>query len=160
MSDSVLISETGFDKLTETLSKLEKEQAEVRIRVGDAREQGDLKENGDYIYGRQQLGFIEGKLAELRTKINQSEKVDCTKVQCDKALFGTVVTLLDLDSQETIIYQLLGINDANYSSGSISLSSPVGSAIVGLSVGEQSSVTIPRGEFRFEIVDISQSKIK
>ncbi len=160
MRDLVQISETGFKKLHEELSELEKEQIKVRKRVGDAREQGDLKENGEYIYGRQELGFIDGRLGELRAKINSSKIVDCTTVQPDQALFGTVVTLLDLNTQEKVVYQLLGPNDADFDTGSISIHSPVGDAILELSVGDKTSVTIPRGEFHFEIIDIAKSQIK
>ncbi|MHC4755815.1 MAG: GreA/GreB family elongation factor [Planctomycetota bacterium] len=159
MRDLVLISQTGFNKLKEELSQLEKERAEVSKRVSEAREQGDLKENGAYIYGRQQLGFIDGRLGELRSNINRSEKVDCTKVHCDRAVFGTVVTLLDLNTQEKVTYQLLGPNDADCDTGSISIDSPVGDAIVGLSVGDKGSVMIPRGEYHFEVIDIAKSEI-
>jgi transcription elongation factor GreA len=144
----------------EELSQLEKEAAEVRKRVSDAREQGDLKENGEYIYGRQQLGFIEGRLGELRTNINLSEKIDCTKVPCDRAVFGTVVTLLNLTTQEKITYQLLGPNDADVDTGSISIQSPVGDAIHGLSIGDKASGKNPRGEFHFEVLDIAKSQIE
>ena len=160
MRDLVQISETGFKKLHEQLSELEKERAQVRKRVGEAREQGDLKENGEYIYGRQQLGFIDGRMGELRAQINCSDKVDCTKVQCDRALFGTVVTLLNLNTKEKVTYQLLGPHDADTDTGSISINAPVGDAIVGLSIGDTASVTIPRGEFHFELIDIAKSKIK
>jgi len=157
MVDLVPISQTGFNKLNEELSQLEEELAEVRKRVAEAREQGDLKENGAYIYGRQEQGFIEGRLGELRGKINRSEVVDCTKVQCDRAVFGAVVSLLDLRTREKVVYQLLGPNDADVDTGSISIHSPVGDAIFGLAVGEQASVTIPRGEFHFEVIDIAKS---
>jgi len=160
MLDLVPISKTGFKKLKEELSQLEKKRVEVSKRVAEAREQGDLRENGEYIYGRQELGFVDGRLGELKAKINQSQIVDCMKVQCDKALFGTVVTLLDLNTQEKIIYQLLGVNDADIDTGSISIHSPVGDAIVGLSIGEKASVTIPRGEFHFEVIDIAKSEIE
>ena len=160
MRDLVQISLTGFKKLNEELGELEAEAEVVRKRVGEAREQGDLKENGAYIYGRQQLGFIEGRLGELRGKINSSEKVDCTKVQCDRAVFGTVVTVLDLNTQEKVTYQLLGPNDADIDTGSISIHSPVGDAIWELSVGDKASVTIPRGEFHFEVIDIAESQIE
>jgi len=160
MLDLVPISQTGFKKLKEELSELEEERAVVSKRVAEAREQGDLKENGAYIYGRQELGFIEGRLGELRAKINRSEIVDCTKVQCDRALFGTVVSLLDLNTQEKVTYQLLGPNDADIDTGSISIHSPVGDAILGLSVGDKASATIPRGEFHFEVIDIAKSQIE
>ncbi|HEW78908.1 MAG TPA: transcription elongation factor GreA, partial [Phycisphaerales bacterium] len=115
---------------------------------------------GAYVYGRQELGFIDGRLGELRMNINRSEIVDCTTVQCDRALFGTVVTLLDQNTQEKVTYQLLGPNDADYDMGSISIHSPVGAAILGLSVGERASVTIPRGDFHFEVIEIAKSQIK
>jgi len=159
MLDLTPISQTGFDKLNEELSQLEEELTEVKKRVAEAREQGDLKENGAYIYGRQEQGFIEGRLGELRAKINRSEIVDCTKVQCDKAVFGTVVSLLDLSTKEKVVYQLLGPNDADVDTGSISIHSPVGDAIFGLSVGDKASVTIPRGEFHFEVIDIARPQI-
>ncbi|MBE0537761.1 MAG: transcription elongation factor GreA [Phycisphaerae bacterium] len=159
MLDLVPVSQTGFNKLNEELSELEQEQSLVKKRVAEAREQGDLKENGEYIYGRQELGFIEGRLGELRAKINRSEIVDCTKVQCDRAVFGTVVTLLDLRTQKKVVYQLLGPNDADVDTGSISIHSPVGDAILGLSVGDKASVTIPRGEFHFEVIDIARPEI-
>jgi transcription elongation factor GreA len=160
MYDLVPISKTGFNKLHEELSQLEKEAVEVRVRVGEARAQGDLKENGEYIYGRQQLGFIEGRLGELRTKINRSKVVDCTKVQCDQAVFGTVVTLLNLNTQEKVTYQLLGPHDADIDTGSISIHSPVGDAIHGLTVGEKASVKNPRGMFHFEVVEITPSQVE
>ena len=159
MRDLVPISLTGLKKLHEELHELEEEAIVVRKRVGIAREQGDLKENGEYIYGRQALGFIEGRLGELRGNINRSEKVDCTKVECDRAVFGTVVTLLNLDIQEKVVYQLLGPNDADIDEGSISIHSPVGDAIFGLVVGDKESVTIPSGEFNFEVIEIAKSQI-
>ena len=159
MRELVQISQTGFNKLKEELSQLEKERAEVSKRVAEAREHGDLKENGEYVYGRQRLGFIDGSLGELRAKINTSEIVDCTTVQCDRALFGTVVTLLDLNTQEKVTYQLLGTNDADYDTGSISIHSPVGDAIYGLSPGDKATVKNPRGEFHFEVIDIAKSQI-
>ena len=160
MRDLVQISQTGFKKLKEELSKLEKERIEVGKRVSEAREQGDLKENGEYIYGRQQLGFIEGRLGELRTQINRSEVVDCSMVESDRVLFGTVVTLLDLNTQKKLTYQLLGPFDADIDPYGISIHSPVGDAIIGLSVGDKSSVMIPRGEFHFEVLDIAKSQIR
>ena len=160
MRNLVPISKTGFAKLNEELRELEEKREVVSKRVGVAREQGDLKENGEYIYGRQELGFIDGRLGELRAKINSSEVVDCTKVKCDQALFGTVVTLLDLGTKQKVTYQLLGPNDADIDTGSISFLSPVGDAIFMLSVGDKESVTIPRGEFHFEVIDIAKSQIQ
>jgi transcription elongation factor GreA len=159
MVELVPISMTGFNKLMEEMAQLEKEAAELRKRVGEAREMGDLKENGEYIYGRQELGFLEGRLGELRTQINRSEKIDCTKVSCDKAVFGTIVTLVDLNTQDKVTYQLLGPNDADLDTGSISIYSPVGDAIHGLAVGDKGMVKKPKGEFHFEVTQIAKSEV-
>ena len=160
MVDLVQISQTGFEKLNEELKKLENERILVSKRVHEARERGDLKENGEYIYGRQELGFIDGKLGELRANINHSEVVDCTTVPCDEAAFGTVVTLLNLDTQKKVTYHLLGPFDAVIKKNGMSIKSPVGETIQGLKVGQKASVTIPRGEFNFELIDIAKSEIK
>jgi transcription elongation factor GreA len=160
MLDVVPISKTGFNKLKEELDKLEKELTQVRIEVAAARELGDLKENGAYIYGRERQGFIEGQIGELKGKINRSDIVDCTQVETDEAAFGTVVTLLDLDTNETVTYQLLGPDEADADDGSISIESPVGEAILGHTAGDRFSVTIPRGDRNFEVVTIERSEIE
>lgn len=161
MLDPVPISKTGFNKLKEELHRLENvELPEVQRTVAEARELGDLRENGAYIYGRERQGFIVGQIRELRGKINRSDVVDCTKVECDRADFGTVVTLLDLDTNEKIIYQLLGPDEADFDEGSISIHSPVGEALLGHAVGDKISVTIPAGDRHFEVLDIASSEIE
>ncbi len=159
MIDPVPISRTGYNKLMEELKKLQIELSEVKQTVAEAREEGDLKENGAYIYGRQRQGHIVGRISELTAKLNRSDIVDCTKVACDRAVFGTVVSLVDLDTEEKVTYQLLGPDDADYDEGSISIQSPVGRSIVGHSVGDKLSVTIPRGDRHFEVIGIEKSDI-
>jgi transcription elongation factor GreA len=160
MLDPVPISMTGFNKLKEELARLEEELTEVRQTVADAREEGDLKENGAYIYGRQRQGHVEGRIGELKAQINRSDIVDCTKVECDQARFGTVVSLLDLNTQKKVTYQLLGPDEADIDNGGISIHSPVGEAILGCSVGDKITVTIPRGDRNLEVIDIARSEIE
>lgn len=159
MYDPVPISRTGYNKLREELDRLQNEELpEVQKAVAEAREMGDLKENAEYLSGRERQGFIVGRIGELKGMLSRSDVVDCTKVECDRARFGTVVTLLDLDSNEKITYQLLGPDDADYKTGSISVQSPIGRAIIGHTVGEKVSVSIPRGDRNFEVVDIAKSE--
>lgn len=154
------ISQTGYDKLKEELERLEIEAAELRIRVGEARLQGDLKENGEYIYGRQNLGFVEGRLGEVRGKLNFSRPTDCTQVPLDKAGFGAVVTLRNLDNNAAITWQLLGPHDADLTDDSISILSPIGQAILDHKPGDQFTATVPRGEMHFELLEITRSEFK
>ena len=154
------MSRTGYNRLMEELAQLETvELPEVQKVVAEAREEGDLKENGAYIYGRQRQGHIVGQIGELKGKLNNAEIIDCTKVNCDRAVFGTVVTLLDLDTDKKVTYQLLGPGDADYDTGSISIKSPIGSAILGHSIGEIISVTVPRGDLRLEVIDIARPEV-
>jgi len=154
------MSRTGYNRLMKELTRLETEELpEVQKAVATAREEGDLKENGAYIYGRQRQGHIVGRIGELKGKLNRADIIDCTKVECDRAVFGTVVSLLDLDTEEKVTYQLLGPDDADYDTGSISIYSPVGSAIVGHSVGDKISVELPRGERHLEVIDIARPEV-
>lgn len=154
------MSRTGYNRLMEELTRLETEELpEVQQAVATAREEGDLKENGAYIYGRQRQGHIVGRIGELKGKLNRADIIDCTKVECDRALFGTVVSLLDLDTKEKVTYQLLGPDDADIDEGSISIYSPVGSAIAGHSTGDKISVELPRGERHLEVIDIARPKV-
>ena len=154
------ISQTGYDKLKDELSELEKEAVLVRQRVAEARAQGDLKENGEYIYGRQQLGFIEGRMGEIRGKLNYSRIVDCTTVPCEKAAFGTVVKLKDLDTKDRMVFHLLGPYDSDLTDDSISILSPVGEALVDRVVGDKVSVEVHRGTLNLELLEISKSPIQ
>lgn len=154
------ISQTGYDKLKEELEHLEKEAVALRERVAEARLQGDLKENGEYIYGRQNLGFVEGRLGEIRGKLNFSKPTDCTQAPLDKAGFGAVVTLLNLDTQNKVTWQLLGPHDADLTDDSISILSPIGQAILDHKVGDQFTAVVPRGEMQFELLEITKSEFK
>jgi transcription elongation factor GreA len=160
MQDVMKISQTGREKLKEELSELEKEAAELRVRVAEARDLGDLKENGEFIYGRQNLGFVEGRMGEIRAKLNRSETVDCTRVSCDYVDFGTVVTVLDLDTKEELVYQLLGAYDYDLTDDTVSTLSPIGLALLDHTVGDKFSVTVPRGELHLEILKITNSEFK
>ncbi len=160
MRDLEPMSRTGYNRLMEKMKQLETvDLPEVKKAVATAREEGDLKENGAYIYGRQRQGHIVGRIGELKGLLNCADIVDCTTVNCDRAVFGTVVTLLDLDTEEKVTYQLLGAGEADTDTGSISIKSPIGGSIVGLAIGEKASVKVPRGERHLEVIDIAKPEV-
>jgi transcription elongation factor GreA len=160
MYENEPISRTGYNKLMIELKRLENEDLpEVRQAVAEAREQGDLKENGAYIYGRQRMGQLEGQIGELKGKLNRTDIIDCTQVETDRALFGTVVSFLDLDTNKKVTYQLLGPHDADFDSGSISIHSPIGSAIVGCEVGDKLTIKVPRGDRHLEVLEIAKPEV-
>ena len=160
MRDLEPMSRTGYNRLMEELTQLETvDLPEVQKTVARAREEGDLKENGAYIYGRQRQGHIVGRIGELKGILNRADIIDCTKVECDRAVFGTVVSLLDLDTKEKVTYQLLGPDDADFDTGSISVHSPIGSCIVGHVVGDKVTVELPRGDRHLEVIDIARPEV-
>ncbi len=157
MHEIMPISQTGHEKLKEELARLEVEAVQLRQRVAEAREQGDLRENGEFIYGRQNLGFTEGRIREIQGKLNYSKTVDCTRTPSDRAAFGTVVTLRNLDTQKTVVFQLLGPYDADLTDDSISIASPVGRALLDRAVGEKIEVSAPVGLLSYQLLEIKKS---
>jgi transcription elongation factor GreA len=154
------ISRAGYNMLKAELTRLEKDELPEVVRtVAEARAEGDLKENAAYIYGRQRQGHMVGRINELKGLLSSADIIDCTKVNCDCADFGTVVTLLNLDTEEKVTYQLLGTAEADIDTGSVSIQSPIGGAIIGHCVGDKFTATVPRGDLHFEVVAISAPEV-
>lgn len=152
------MSKTGNLKLKDELSRLERfDRIDVVKAIETAREHGDLKENAEYHAAKERQGHIEGRILELKDKLARAEIIDCLKVSTKKAVFGTVVKLLDLDTDDEISYQLLGPEEANVKQGSISVLSPLGQSLLGKSVGDEVLAKTPGGTREFEIIDIQPS---
>ncbi len=159
MRELMPMSRTGYNRLKEELNRLQKEMTEVLRLVAEAREHGDLRENAEYLSGRERQGFLVGRIGELTGKLNRADIVDCTKIQSDRAVFGMVVTLLDLDTGEKTTYQLLGPDEADDGTDSLSIHSPIGRSILGRSTGDRVTVETPRGDRHFEVTDIAKSLV-
>jgi len=154
------MSRAGYKKLRGELERLEKnDRIEVVRAIEEARQHGDLSENAEYHAAKERQGHIEGKIMELKDKIARAEVIDCSKVECERAVFGTVVTLIDMESEEVMTYQLLGPEEADVKSGSISVLSPLGRSILGKSVGDEVTTKTPRGIREFEVMDINPAVI-
>ena len=152
------MSKTGNQKLRDELSRLERvDRVEVVRAIETAREHGDLKENAEYHAAKERQGHIEGRILELRDKLARAEVIDCLKVLTKTAVVGTVVQLLDLDTDDEVSYQLLGPEEADVKKGSISVLSPLGQSMLGKSVGDEVQAKTPGGTREFEIIDIRPS---
>jgi transcription elongation factor GreA len=158
MVERVPMSKTGHLKLKEELSNLERVERHVVVKAIEiAREHGDLKENAEYHAAKERQGMIEGRIMDLKDKLGRAEVIDCVKVDCSRAVFGTVVQLLDMDTDEEVSYQLLGSEEADVKKGSISVFSPLGRSILGKEVGDDVMTKTPGGTREFEVVSISPS---
>ncbi|MCB2182009.1 MAG: transcription elongation factor GreA [Desulfobulbaceae bacterium] len=157
MIERVPLSKAGHARLRNELIRLERiDRIEVIKSIEVARGHGDLKENAEYHAAKERQGHIEGRIMELKDKLGRAEVIDCSTVKCDKVIFGTVVTLEDLDSGQEIIYQLLGPEEADVKKGSISVLSPWGKAMIGKTIGDEFEVKTPAGLRQLEVLDIQQ----
>jgi transcription elongation factor GreA len=161
MITRIPMSKTGNQKLRDELYRLERvERGDVVRAIETAREHGDLKENAEYHAAKDRQGHIEGRIIELKDKLARAEIIDCSKVNLKTIVFGTVVQLLDLDTEEEITYQLLGPEEADVKKGSISVLSPLGKSMLGKEVGDEVQTITPGGRREFEVIAIRSSSFQ
>lgn len=158
MVTRIPMSRAGYQRLRDELVRLERtERIDVINAIEVARAHGDLSENAEYHAAKERQGMIEGRIIELKDKITRAEVIDCSKVECTRVVFGTVVTLMDMETDEEITYQLLGPEEADVKGGSISVLAPLGRSLLGKCVGDEVLTKTPGGEREFEVVDINTS---
>lgn len=159
MIERIPMSKTGNQKLRDELQHLQRVERGVIVKAIEvAREHGDLKENAEYHAAKDRQGHVEGRIIELKDKLSRAEVIDCLRVNTNNIVFGTVVELLDLDTDESVTYQLLGPEEADVKKGSISVLSPLGRSMLGKEVGDEVLVVTPGGKREFEVVAINRSE--
>jgi len=152
------MSTQGYQRLRDELQRLEKvERFDVVKAIEVARAHGDLKENAEYHAAKERQGHIEGRIMELKDKLGRAEVIDCMNVPLQRAVFGTVVTLLDLETDAQVCYQLLGPEEADVKKGSISVFAPLGRSLLGKEVGDEVIAKTPGGTREFEVIEIAAS---
>ncbi len=120
--------------------------------IAEAREHGDLKENAEYHAAREQQGFNEGRIQEIESRLADAQVIDIGKIPAgDRVIFGTTVTLIDVETGDEVCYKIVGEDEADLKKGKISVMSPIARAIVGKIVGDAAVVTTPSGEAEYEI---------
>ena len=131
-----------------------------RRKLSDAIEQarllGDLKENAEYHAAKDAMAHNESRVYGLEDKLTRVEIIDDIKMDTSKAYIGAKVTLLDLETDEEIGYTLVGSEEANPIEGLISTSSPVGKSLLGRSVGDEITISVPAGDLQYKIINISR----
>ena len=158
MVERIPMSMRGNQKLREELEQLERVERHVVVKAIEvAREHGDLKENAEYHAAKERQGMIEGRIKELKDKLGRAEIIDCSTVKTERVVFGTVVTLMDMDTDEEITYQLLGPEESDVKKGSISVLSPLGRSMLGKEPGDDVVAKTPGGIREFEIMEITNS---
>jgi transcription elongation factor GreA len=146
----------GAELLKEELTRLKhKERPAVITAIAEARAQGDLSENAEYDAAKERQGFIEGRIAELESKLSQAQIIDPGQIEKDgRVVFGTTVDLADIESDQRMSYQIVGEDEADLKMNKISISSPIARALIGKSVGDVAVVHAPGGARQVEILDV------
>jgi len=147
----------GAERLRTELNELKTERRPQIIQaIAEAREHGDLKENAEYHAAREQQGFCEGRINEIEGKLADSEIIDISKIPATgRVIFGTTVTLLNLETDQRVTYQIVGEDEADVKAGRISVGSPIARAIMGKEEGEEIVVKAPVGEIEYEIEKVA-----
>ena len=154
---TIPITKRGAEKLTAELHKLKTVDRPREINaIAEARAQGDLSENAEYDAAKDRQGFIEGRIAEIESKLSSSLIIDPATVDAGgKVVFGSTVELEDEDSGAKVKYQIVGEDEADLKHGLINVSSPIARALIGKQEGDSTDVQTPGGAKRYEIIAVS-----
>jgi len=151
------MTEAGAEKLRTELEQLKRvERPRIVRAIAEARAHGDLKENAEYHAAREQQSFAEGRIQEIESKLSRAQIINITSLPPDdKVIFGATVTVINLDSDETRVYRIVGDDEADVKAGRISYQSPIARALIGKRVGDEVAVQTPSGTVSYEIDQVA-----
>ena len=151
----VPLTPDGYKKLQDDLERLLKVDRPRNIQaIAEARSHGDLSENAEYHAAKEQQSFIEGKIHELKAKIAMAQVIDPSTIRQSKVAFGAKVKVLDVEADTEYVFILVGTEEADVKQGKISISSPVGRALIGKDVGDTATIKAPARTIEYEILEI------
>jgi transcription elongation factor GreA len=155
---------SGIQYVTkDTLEQMKAELQQMRAvdrpaasrAIAEAREKGDLRENAEYDAAKEAQGLLEAKIAQLEGQIATARIVDENNIDTSKVSILTKVKLTNLNTKKQVTYQIVSEKEADFKSGKISVSSPIGKGLLGKQIGEVAEVTAPAGVIKFKVEDIS-----
>ena len=146
----------GAEKLRQELHLLKTvERQKVIAAIAEARSHGDLSENAEYDAAKERQGFIEGRIAEVESKLANAQIIDPKLLDADgRCVFGSTVELEETASREVVTYQIVGDDEADIKQGMISISSPIARALIGKYAGDVAEVMAPGGVKEYDILDV------
>lgn len=151
--DKIPMTAEGEKSLRDELTQLKSvERPAIIASIATAREHGDLKENAEYHAAREQQSFCEGRIAEIESKLSHAQVIDVLSLpKTGKVIFGTTVTLINIDTEEQVRYRIVGDDESDPKKLMISVNSPIARALIGKSEGDEVLVRTPGGEVEYEI---------
>ncbi len=150
------MTQAGADALRLELKRLTStERPRIVKEISAALEQGDLRENAEFQYAKEEQGHIEGRISEIAAKLGAAQIIDVTELpNTGKVIFGVTVTLLNVDTDETVVYQIVGDDEADIKAQKISIYSPVARSLIGKQVDDSVIIQIPSGQIEYEILSV------
>ncbi|MBF0606540.1 MAG: transcription elongation factor GreA [Candidatus Magnetobacterium sp. LHC-1] len=146
----------GYKQLKEELDRLLKTERPQNIKdIATARAHGDLSENAEYHAARERQSFLEGRIQELQDKLARAQVIDPAKLKQNTVAFGATVSVFDVDTEQEKQFTLVGADEANAKNGKISVTSPVGRALLGKQVGDEVRIKVPAKTITYEVLNIS-----
>ncbi|MBW2583553.1 MAG: transcription elongation factor GreA [Deltaproteobacteria bacterium] len=153
--DRTPVTKEGYEALKKELENLKRVERPQNIKaIEEARAHGDLSENAEFDAAKERQGFIEGRINELGYKLATADIILTENLPKDRAVFGSKVLLENIDSGEEVEYRLVGPEESDIKEGRISVSSPLGKAILGKKPGDELTLIVPGGKRIYEFVDI------
>ena len=153
---TIPLTRRGAEKLREELNRLKSVERHAAIQaIAEARSHGDISENAEYEAAKDKQGFIEGRIAEVESKLAAAQIIDPAALDADgRVVFGSTVDLEDEDSGAKVTYQIVGDDEADLKQGLVSISSPIARALIGKVVGDIAEVQAPGGVKSYEIIEV------
>ena len=153
--DKVPMTKSGYDALNAELKTLKEHERPAVIRaISEAREHGDLSENAEYHAARERQSYVEGRIQELEGMIGRADVIDPAKFSGPGIKFGATVKLVDEDTDEERLYQIVGEAEADIEGGKLNLRSPLARALIGKEEGDSVEVMTPGGGRSYEVLSV------
>ena len=150
------MTKVGVEKLREQLHELKTvDRPRITAAIAEARAHGDLSENAEYHAAREQQSFMEGRINKIESTLADVQIINVKEInETDKVVFGATVTILNLNSDEEVTYQIVGELEADINIGLISIASPIARSLIGKQVGDIVDVNAPSGVIEYEIIRV------
>jgi transcription elongation factor GreA len=150
------MTKKGEQQLRKELENLKTiERPRIIAAISEARAHGDLKENAEYHAAREQQGFAEGRIKEIESKLSNAQVIDILSIEhSGRVIFGTTVEIVNVETDQEMVYTIVGDDEANIKEKKISVSSPIARALIGKSEGDVVNVVVPGGDVEYEILEV------
>jgi transcription elongation factor GreA len=158
MTDVVYLTRAGYQKLFNEMERLKLERIKISRAIEEARLQGDISENAEYDAAKEAQAHNVAKTSDIEAKLARVRIIEDENIPNDKIYIGAIVTIKDLDEDETFKYMMVSPEESNYEENKLSIFAPIGKALMGHKAGEELQIKVPAGTLKYKILKIERPK--